>query len=640
MNLSLNRSLISGTLVLAACWAQVHSARAEAPPLKPGLPWVQFHSPDFTRPAESGLDPRIDLDTGKTIDGYSRLWCGWIKASTTGEIQFVAEADDGVEVWIDERPVIEGWGLGLARRGKLVVRANEVLPVEVRFFQSGGAAHLRLFWAWQGHPRELVPASAFCHRPEDAACVRQMMEGKIRVQERRQDKSHIYGTPQGARPTPNQPVRLGPGPHLLLGDKLIERSTDLKRTVNRPRRRLQGPIVTGKTGKGDDCFQPYLEVIRDPKTRRFRLWYGVPESAGQSHLAYMESDDGIHWIRPHRVLGDPSKIQFGVSILDEGPAFPDPTRRFKYGYYGDGGLRIAVSPDGLTWTLLVPRTVLPHKHDINNIFRDPLSKRYMAMVSTHITGERWSGHRRCPMMSESEDLIHWRRPWLAVTPDDRFDEGETQFYGVCGFLVRGGLMIGMVKVLRDDLPADAGGTKRGIGYTTLAWSDDGEHWTRDREVFFDRHPKAGTWDHAMAWIDCQVPVGDEVYLYYGGYANGHKVNRFEERQIGLVRIQRDRYVARQAGAETGVLQTVPVVLDGGSLRLNVNAGGGEARVQVLGADGAPIEGLTFTDCRPIKTDSLDAPVQWRGRLASVKGKTVRLEFSLRSAKLFAFELAE
>ena len=125
----------------------------------------------------------------------------------------------------------------------------------------------------------------------------------------------------------------------------------------------------------------------------------------------------------------------------------------------------------------------------------------------------------------------------------------------------------MVKVLRDDLKADQPPEPRdayGIGYTTLAWTRDGEHWTRDREKFFDRHPQHGAWDHAHAWIDEQVPVGDEVYLYYGGYKSGHKVNRFEERQIGLVKMKRDRYVAREAGADGGSFRTPLVQFEAAS----------------------------------------------------------------------------
>ena len=85
---------------------------------------------------------------------------------------------------------------------------------------------------------------------------------------------------------------------------------------------IPNPLVTGKE---DGCFQPYLTVLRDPQTGRFRLWYGVHTAdfnPSRSHLGYMESADGIRWIRPHRVLADPAPIQFGVSVLDVGPDIP------------------------------------------------------------------------------------------------------------------------------------------------------------------------------------------------------------------------------------------------------------------------------------------------------------------------------
>jgi len=62
-------------------------------------------------------------------------------------------------------------------------------------------------------------------------------------------------------------------------------------------------------------------------------------------------------------------------------------------------------------------------------------------------------------------------------------------------------------------------------YSVLATSRDGIHWQRRREPFLDRDPARGSWDHAMTWIGAAVPVGDEVFFYYGGYARGHKVGR-------------------------------------------------------------------------------------------------------------------
>src|SRR5439155_65840 len=122
----------------------------------------------------------------------------------------------------------------------------------------------------------------------------------------------------------------------------------------------------------------------------------------------------------------------------------------------------------------------------------PVRNRYVALVSSYTTGEHWKGKRRISLQSVSDDLIRWQRPWTIITPDAK-DPGETQFYCMGGVIARGQTLVGMLRVLRDDLPADPGGKKAGIGYTVLAWSHDGTTWQRDREPFLDRHPEKGAW---------------------------------------------------------------------------------------------------------------------------------------------------
>ncbi|MBN1853179.1 MAG: hypothetical protein JW829_10665 [Pirellulales bacterium] len=243
---------------------------------------------------------------------------------------------------------------------------------------------------------------------------------------------------------------------------------------------------------------------------------------------------------------------------------------YKYAWWmhegKSGGMWIAASPDGYDFKLLSLHIVLHHNHDINNIFYDTLRKRYVATISVYQHGPTWNGDRRATMQSASQDLLHWEKPWFILTPDDGTDPPETQFYAMQGHLIRGDLWIGLVKVLHDNFRAS--GTPEGsfgVGHTQLAWTRDGQTWVRDQTPYFEPDPKPGAWDHAHAWMDYQLPVGDEVYIYYGGYKNGHKVNRFEERQIGLVRIPRDRYVSRDAEAGGGSLTTVPVILKGGQL---------------------------------------------------------------------------
>ncbi|MFH1742731.1 MAG: SGNH/GDSL hydrolase family protein [bacterium] len=465
--------------------------------------------------------------------------------------------------------------------------------------------------------------------------------------EAREDLSVIYqpaeGIP-GCAPDSELPVPAQPCPHLLIDEYLIAQSINVDRVVLQPKRdpAVPNPIVTALK---DRSFQPYLTVLRDPESGDYRIWYGAwrdDKDPGHSHLATMRSKDGIHFIRPHQVCDTP-EIQFGSEVIDRGPDHPDPSRRYVYSYWLGGGMRILASADGLTWRPLVEGVVLPHDHDITGIDWDPIRKVFVATISTYTTGEKWTGQRRTTMMSVSTDLIHWEKPWFILTASDTLDEGQTQFYAMDGYLTRGPLRIGMVKILRDDL--QAAGTEQGSfgrAHTSLAWSRDGRRWVRDRAKFFEPDDDPKAWDHAHAWIDEQLIVGDEVYLYYGGYKQGHKMNRFEERQIGLIKMPLDRYVARRAsGSARGLLKTVPFNLDRSvsALKVNADAAGGKLRVQVRNAETREVvPRLSFIDCEPITADGLRQAVQWRhGNLSDAAGQTVQLEFEMTGTDLFAFE---
>lgn len=474
--------------------------------------------------------------------------------------------------------------------------------------------------------------------------------------------SHAYlGTKAlAADPAATQADAGGETPHpcrgvqLFLDDYLIEKSENVARQVNQPKRdpNLPNPLITGEE---DRCFQPFFTVLKDPQTGRFRIWYGSwydDKQQNRSHIGYMESLDGIHWLRPHRVLKDPATIQFGSEVLDEGPDYSDPEQRYKYGYWFEGGLRIAVSSDGLNFKPLVDRIVLKHNHDIDNISWDPIRKRYAAIISTYTTDPEWEGQRRVTKQSFSTDLLNWEEPWYVLRPDKEKDEGITQFYAMSGFITRGPLRIGMAKILRDDLKADKPPLIEpdayGIGVTALVWTRDGKNWHREPEVFFDRNPKPQTWDRAHAWIDEQLIVGQEVYLYYAGYKQGHKANRFRERQIGLVKMPLDRYVARKPlPGRTGRLLTIPLLAEAArGLVVNADASKGTLRVQVRDAHDNVIEGLRFSDCAKITGDGTKLPVLWadeketKRKLAELEGGQIKLEFEMRDVSLFAFEFLE
>lgn len=448
----------------------------------------------------------------------------------------------------------------------------------------------------------------------------------------------------------DRPLEIGVGPQLFLDDYLIERAEGLERKVRQPER-LPNPVLDSKRF---GVTQPYLTALRDPDTRRFRMWYNRGPA-----IWHAESDDGIRWREPRAAWDLPRG--YGASLVDDGGRGGDPRRRFKLANWqatrgredgpgDDGGMWVGFSPDGLRWAAYDRNPVLPTwpegygkwaRHGVGDtvdVSYDPPAGLYRAAVKVHALAEdgyapgpkAGKAIRRLVGMSTSEDFLRWERPWRILTPDAK-DDGLLEFYGMGGVHPRGGLRIGLARVLRDDLPCDPGGPRDGIGYTVLATSRDGVAWHRFREPFLDRSPERGGWDHAMAWMSAAVPVGDEVFFYYGGYARGHKIEPATERQIGLARMKRDRYAAMSPVRREGTLLTRPFVVPAERLTINAEATGGEVRVRVLGEDG------TVGESTPVTCDGLAVEAGLQGPLRTLRGKPARLEVRVRRAALFGLE---
>ena len=442
-----------------------------------------------------------------------------------------------------------------------------------------------------------------------------------------------------------EPIRLSSGPQLFIDEFLIASTTGLTRRVNVPVRdpQIPNPLITGAD---DGCVAPYVTVIRDPHSGQFRVWYDayVQEPVGYSAIvSTMQSADGIHWNRPHATIEN--LPLFNASVLDEGQAFPNAAERYKLSWWIGDALKLFVSPDGLAWSAWTRETNLRrvpgavvNVGDIHNISWDPVRRRYMATFGMYAEGPTWSGKRRVAVQSTSTDFATWTAPNYVVTPDDSREPGETQFYMMSGYAFRGDLIVGLVKVLHDDwtaagVPAGAYGT----GHTTLAWTRDGTHWIRDTTPFFEADPDVNAWDHAVAWIDCQVPMGDTTYLYYGGYRYGHKMDPQTGRCIGMVELERDRYVSRDAGTEGGALLTPLIVTSADRITVNARVNG-ELKIRILDQDDQPLPGFGWSDFNVLRGDSFSHPAQWNGDFSALKGTPIKLEFSLVDGQLYGFDV--
>ena len=133
--------------------------RASSVTPQPGLPYVFFNDAAMKRPARTGLDPQVNLDTGNTINDFAQHWTGRIAAPCAGPVHFRAEADNGLRSWIAGRLVIDASSEQGNQEGSATfAQEGALVPFECEFFQSSGVAFARLYWCWEGHPWELIPA--------------------------------------------------------------------------------------------------------------------------------------------------------------------------------------------------------------------------------------------------------------------------------------------------------------------------------------------------------------------------------------------------------------------------------------------------------------------------------------------------
>ena len=93
-----------------------------------------------------------------------------------------------------------------------------------------------------------------------------------------------------------------------------------------------------------------------------------------------------------------------------------------------------------------------------------------------------------------------------------------------------------------------------------------------------------------------------------------------------------------AGEKEGALTTKPLVFKGKELIVNADAPEGSVAVEILDQAVKPLSGFCKEKCDVFRGDAIRHTVTWRGGsdLSELAGKTVRLRFHLRGAKLYSF----
>lgn len=155
-------TLFIGNLVLAA--DPITGNAAGQPKLQAGLAYERFGDPALERLQETGSTPDIGpMDKGH--NDWGLRFTGRLTPPADGDYVFRAEADMGVRVYLDGRPVIDGWARDGARTGQATLTKANPAAIAVEYFfargKGGKKAELRLFWTPPGGQETPVPATAY-----------------------------------------------------------------------------------------------------------------------------------------------------------------------------------------------------------------------------------------------------------------------------------------------------------------------------------------------------------------------------------------------------------------------------------------------------------------------------------------------
>jgi len=147
-----------------------------APPADPtsltqtqGLRGAYFTNQNCTGNGVVRIDPTIDFDwqegaptNGIGPDHFSIRWEGQIKAPASETFTFLAQADDGVRLWVNNQLLIDKWQASAGEwSGSIDLEAGKKYSLVMQYFDQNGNALAKLSWSSPSTPRRIIPAEQF-----------------------------------------------------------------------------------------------------------------------------------------------------------------------------------------------------------------------------------------------------------------------------------------------------------------------------------------------------------------------------------------------------------------------------------------------------------------------------------------------
>jgi alpha-L-fucosidase len=120
--------------------------------------------PDFDRltSVSSGISQGLDISSKRGKEKYGFAFSGLIRIPVEGVYNFFISSDDGSQLFIDDKLVIDNDGLhGSTEKNKEVALAAGFHAIKVLYFQKTGGDDLLLQWQGPGFKKTVIQASSF-----------------------------------------------------------------------------------------------------------------------------------------------------------------------------------------------------------------------------------------------------------------------------------------------------------------------------------------------------------------------------------------------------------------------------------------------------------------------------------------------
>jgi hypothetical protein len=145
--------------------------------------------PSYTQDANGNITNRTLLSTGTVnvvglttssgaglptrSDGFIVRFYGFINIPTAGTYYFGGNADDGIRIKVNNVSVVNSWvdDGGSFRSGSITLAAG-VVPIEVMYYENGGAQMVNLQWfrnnSWVIVPNSVLATASSYWQPQSA----------------------------------------------------------------------------------------------------------------------------------------------------------------------------------------------------------------------------------------------------------------------------------------------------------------------------------------------------------------------------------------------------------------------------------------------------------------------------------------